>query len=205
MPRDAATTRDLLVAAGQRLFAAQGIFSTPLKQVVDAAGQRNASALHYHFGGRQGLLRAIIDQHNEGIEAERAPMLDRLECEGRLGDLRALVEAFVLPQAHQLETQDGREFLAIVAQLVDLFELWDDPESPVQARRALLAIRDALPDGLAPALRHERVTRFMELVGEALGTRARLLGRGRPSSISNDQFVRNLIDMAVGALGAPPS
>lgn len=203
MARDAAATRDRLVEAGQRLFAAHGIHATPLKQIVDAAGQKNASALHYHFGGREGLLQAIIERHNAGIEATRAPMLDQLERTGRLDDLRGIVEAFVLPQADQLETESGREFLVIVAQLVDVFDLWDTPASPPQARRALLALRDALPEGLSPALRHERVTRFMELVSEALGTRARLLGRGRGGSITNEAFVRNLIDMAVGALGAP--
>ncbi len=35
-----------------------------LKSVIDAAGQRNTSALHYHFGGRRGLLDAIIDASN---------------------------------------------------------------------------------------------------------------------------------------------
>ena len=41
MPRDAAPTRELLLDAGRRLFAELGPFQAPLKQVVEAAGQRN--------------------------------------------------------------------------------------------------------------------------------------------------------------------
>ncbi|MFZ1491701.1 MAG: TetR family transcriptional regulator [Ilumatobacteraceae bacterium] len=204
MPRDAAATRDLLLDAGQRLFAASGVFSTPLNQVVAAAGQRNASALHYHFGGRQGLLNAILERQGDEIEQERRLVLDRIEVTGAAGDLRALVEAIVHPQAHKLETSGGREFLAIVPQLNELFAMWDSDGSPVQARRALRAIERALPSGLGPDLAHERVTRFLELVTEALGARARLLTRGRETAITNEEFVANLIDMAVGALSAPP-
>ena len=61
MPRDASATRDSLVDSGRELFAREGVYSVPLSRVVSHAGQRNESALHYHFGGRQGLLNAIID------------------------------------------------------------------------------------------------------------------------------------------------
>ena len=67
MPRDAGPTRDSLIEAGLRLFADRGIHA-PLSAVVVAAGQKNTSALHYHFGGREGLLAAITSVHNARIE-----------------------------------------------------------------------------------------------------------------------------------------
>ena len=76
MTRTANDTRDKLIVHGQRLFAEQGVFRVPLRLVVDQAGQKNSSALHYHFGGRDGLLQAIIERHNETIESERSQMLE---------------------------------------------------------------------------------------------------------------------------------
>jgi len=101
MPRDAAGTREQLVAVGQRLFAAHGVYSTPLSRIVTEAGQRNASALQYHFArdgfdAREGLLFAIIKVHNDSIEDARRIRLDDL---GDRPGLRELVSAVVEPMA----------------------------------------------------------------------------------------------------------
>ena len=108
MTRSANDTRDKLITHGQRLFAEQGVFSVPLRLVVEQAGQKNSSALHYHFGGREGLVQAIIERHNEGIEAERAEMLRVLRVNEETGDIPALVRALVLPFSRKLDTTDGR-------------------------------------------------------------------------------------------------
>lgn len=203
MPRDAAATRDRLVVAGRQLFARPDGLLTSLKEVIEAAGQRNASALHYHFGGRDGLVAAIIEHHNVGIEATRRAMLDALGPSPSLADL---VDAVIAPQAVLLQDREGRQFLSIVSQLIDLFDRWADNEraTPPEARRAFRAIEAALPAGLDAALRHERVTRFLEMVSEALGSRARQLDSKRPPAVAHDAFVANLAAMAVGALAAPP-
>lgn len=212
MPRDAASTRDALIAAGLDLFAEQGVYTTPLSRIVGAAGQRNTSALHYHFAvngldARHGLLFAIIDAQNEAIEAERRGMLDDVEAAAATTDLRRLVWAYVQPQANRLGSIEGRRFLSIVSQLVDLFDRWDeDPErTPAQAMRAFRLIERALPSALPPHLRRERVARFVEMVSESLGARARRLEKSRNARTEHAAYVSNLIDMAVGALSAPMS
>lgn len=203
MPRDAGETRERLIDAGQHLFAADGVFTTPLKRVVDAAGQRNPSALHYHFGGRSGLLFAIIERHNAGIEATRRAMLDATTTPS----LHDLVSAFVLPQSNLLADEGGREFLSIISQLSDTFDRWDDDEqmTPPEALRTMRLIEAAMPSALSPVLRRERITRFLGLVTESLGSRARQVASGRPLKIDDDAFAANLIDMAVGALSTPTS
>lgn len=204
MARDATDTRETLLKTAQQMFARDGIYQVPLKRIVETAGQRNASALHYHFGGRDGLLVAITARHDGAIEAERAELLDRLADAGRLDDLRALVEALVVPFAHRLATADGREYLRIVEQLVGLFDLWDVAIAggPTGAQRVLLGIQDQLA-GLSPAVRHERVTIVLALVSETLAMRARALDDGPLPALEHDAFVANLVDMAVGALSAP--
>jgi AcrR family transcriptional regulator len=199
MPRDAADTRLRLVGAGRRLFARNGVYATSLKSVVDEAGQRNSSALHYHFGGRDGLLLAIIEVHNSRIEAERKQMLDVTSAPP---SLEQLVAAVVLPQASLLHEPDGRAFLSIVSQLSDLFDRWEDGGTPDQAMRAFVGIKELLPATLADNVRHERVTRFLELVSQALGSRARQIDAGRTPAVEHEAWVNNLTAMATGALSA---
>ena len=203
MARTANETREKLITIGQRLFAEQGVFRVPLRLVIDQAGQKNTSALHYHFGGREGLLMAIIERHNDSIEAERAVMLDDLRANGLTEDIPNVVRAFVLPFARKLDSAGGREFLRVVAQLSDLFDYWDEgpPAAPAQAFAALEMLSDAIPDP-SPQLRHERVTTILMLVSDALALRARQIDLGRTLHVSTDSFVANLIDMTVGALQA---
>ena len=152
MARDATDTRETLLRTAQQMFARDGIHQVPLKRIVETAGQRNASALHYHFGGRDGLLVAITERHDGAIEDERAELLSELARTGRLDDLRALVEALVVPFAHKLATPDGREYLRIVEQLVGLFDLWDVDVAggPTGAQQVMLHIQSRLED-LPPA------------------------------------------------------
>jgi AcrR family transcriptional regulator len=206
MARDATDTRETLLRTAQQMFARDGIYQVPLKRIVETAGQRNASALHYHFGGRDGLLVAITARHDGAIEDERAVMLERLTAEGRLDDLRALVEALVVPFAHKLSDRDGREYLRIVEQFVGLFDLWDVEVAggPTGAQQVLLHIQAQL-DHIPAPLRHERVTILLALVSETLAMRARALEDDGGPVLDHDTFVKNLVDMAVGALSAPAS
>ncbi len=203
MPRDGSATKERLVAAGRELFARPDGLLTSLKEIIDAAGQRNASALHYHFGGRDGLVAAIIEHHNVGVETARAEVLDGLGAQPTMDEL---VDAVIAPWAELLEDQEGRQFLSIVSQLIDLFDRWDDERAtPPQALRTFLAIERALPSGLSPALRHERVTRLLEMASEELGSRARQVDSTRPPKLPTETFVANLVAMAIGALNSPPA
>ena len=167
---------------------------------------RNASALHYHFGGRDGLLVAITERHDGSIEDERAEFVARLAAERKLDDLRSLVEALVVPFAHKLGDREGREYLRIVEQLVGLFDLWnvDIAGGPTGAQEVMFRIQHKL-DHLPEPLRHERVTIVLALVSETLAMRARALEDARVLALDHDTFVANLVDMAVGALSAPSS
>ena len=49
-----------LLLAAERLFATQGIAATTIRQINTEAGQKNSSAIHYHFGSRDAILDAII-------------------------------------------------------------------------------------------------------------------------------------------------
>src|ERR1044071_3936848 len=102
MPRDATDTRLALIRAGEHLFARQGVDGARMADIRRAAGQQNESALHYHFGSRQGLLVAIFRKHIEGTEPERRLLL--LAVPPGKTRIRALVGVLVRPDAGCLHT-----------------------------------------------------------------------------------------------------
>jgi aminoglycoside phosphotransferase (APT) family kinase protein len=78
-----------LLAAAERLFADEGIDGPSLREITRAAGQRNTSALQYHFGDRDELLRAVLERHLRSVDTNRSALLDQLDLTGG-GDQRGL-------------------------------------------------------------------------------------------------------------------
>lgn len=58
--RDAAATREALLAAGAELFAERGYDGVPVWTIAARAGV-NKAMVSYHFGGKGKLYRAIVD------------------------------------------------------------------------------------------------------------------------------------------------
>src|SRR5688572_28264262 len=97
-------TKEKLLAAGERLFARDGVHRVKVKDLNELAGQRNASALHYHFGSRDGLLRAIVARHQDVVDTDRAERLAALGPDPELAELVAVVLA---PLAERLRSPSG--------------------------------------------------------------------------------------------------
>src|SRR5947209_12752520 len=115
-----ATTKDQLIRAGEKLFARHGVDRVTVRQLNDEAGQRNASALHYHFGSRDGLVRAIVERHQAVVDAERMRRLEALPADA---DVRTLVALYLEPLAEELRSPSGRDYLRIVPQVIDMANL----------------------------------------------------------------------------------
>lgn len=80
---------DALLDAAERLFAEAGIAQVSDRRVAEAAGNTNHSAVRYYFGGREGLLRALIARHAEAVEEPRRVMSENSAAV--LDDIRSLV------------------------------------------------------------------------------------------------------------------
>ncbi|WP_050982978.1 helix-turn-helix domain-containing protein [Cupriavidus basilensis] len=78
---DGLETRARLKQAAQRLFALRGAEGVTVQEIVSAAGQRNNAALHYHFGSRRDLLKELVLDGAQRIDARRQAMLDQMEAE----------------------------------------------------------------------------------------------------------------------------
>ena len=125
MPRSPEPAREALIAVAERLFAERGVDAVPVGDVVKAAGQRNSSAVQYHFGNKAGLLKAILDSHQDLLDAQRAEMLDQL---GERPGLDELIEVLVRPLASLLDNESGRHYIRIRAQLVSAARLPSDSD-----------------------------------------------------------------------------
>ena len=60
-----------LIRAGEELLRGEGINGARINELTERAGQRNQSALHYHFGSREGLLQAIVERHVSAVDGAR--------------------------------------------------------------------------------------------------------------------------------------
>jgi AcrR family transcriptional regulator len=81
----AADTRDRIVDAARDVVLADGYASLSTRRVADRAGVP-LSQIHYHFGGRQGLVLALLASENERrvtrqaqMYAEDAPLHERYD------------------------------------------------------------------------------------------------------------------------------
>ncbi|MEO5874161.1 MAG: TetR family transcriptional regulator [Streptosporangiaceae bacterium] len=198
MPRDARDTKQRLLSAGARLFAAEGIDAARTRDIVALAGQSNDSAITYHFGSRRQLLAAILRAGVDRMEPVRAlAVLDG-------GDLRAIVAAIVVPIADELRTEEGRDFLRIVAQVAGLAGIRSHTVPAViegtaiadQLRLLEEHCRALLPEPIAL----ERVAAVIAFLTAALADRAR---RSEQPLLDHEDFTDNLVRMLTAAVQAP--
>lgn len=201
MPRDSTATKARLLREAERLFARRGVWQVTVREITQAAGQRNVSALNYHFGSREGVLDAILTAHGDPTDVARGEHLARI---GRDAPTRDLVAALVLPYAAHLATPEGRDYLRIVAQLTGQFSTWRDRNPGTGPWLVdILGILEGRPEQVPAPLRRERVVEMIMLMTAALAERARSIESGRPLELDEPTFVTNLTDVLVGILEAP--
>ncbi|HEY1281401.1 MAG TPA: helix-turn-helix domain-containing protein [Acidimicrobiales bacterium] len=203
-------TKERILDVALRLFSENGIYQVPISQIREAAGQRNASAVQYHFGNRDGLIRAIVDRHIDAIHFRR---VDLLEATSTADEPTAVALALFAPLAEMLDG-DWRD----LAYLRFIGELLTRPEFRFEDITALVghehadvaneAIERILSHGspLPKTLRDERIRAAAIMVMHSLAEQATLRagGIGRrplPTAI----VLANLVDMYVAALLAPVS
>jgi AcrR family transcriptional regulator len=199
-------TQEKLLRAALHLFARHGL-DVSLREINELAGQRNASALHYHFGGRPELLQAIIDQYRQS-DAEFAAIQEEIRSGPR--DVRTIVDGMVRRTCAWLATPDGRDYIRFTFQLVMrsvVREAFTDgvahPSLPSVRAQAEL-IHEVLPE-LPERLVRERALASLNLVLLQVAERARMIDDDGRGVLDEDEFVVNLVDMATGILTAPAS
>jgi AcrR family transcriptional regulator len=109
-----ATTRAALVAAGRRLFAAEGFAAVATESIVTAAGV-SRGALYHQFADKTALFAAVV----EAIEADVAARIaDEVAAAGSTDPIEAMrlaaqtwLRICVEPEVHRIVLLDGPSVL----------------------------------------------------------------------------------------------
>jgi AcrR family transcriptional regulator len=193
-----------MISAAEQLVAERGLGAVSMRMVGEAAGQRNHSAVQFHFGSWEGLLQSIAADRMGPINRERLAMLERLDHEDRRADVRGLVEALVVPLSASTVGRPGSFYARFLA------ASYADPQwsSAVQRTAQGAAFerwRDqlvsALPD-VPIRLRHVRVDHAVAIVIGALARWEGGLGR---RGVGHEALLVDLIDTTVAFLTAQSS
>jgi AcrR family transcriptional regulator len=127
-----APTKTALLDSAEKLFAIHGIDGTSLRAITQDA-QANLASVNYHFGSKEGLVRAVFGRRLRPLNARRLESLDlALQETGRSKRLRGILHAFVGPVLRMRfdRTAGNPEFVQLMGRTF--------AESPAQPRRELL-------------------------------------------------------------------
>ncbi len=203
-------TRRQLIAAAERLFAESGIDAVSMRQINVAAGQKNSSAAHYHFGSKDALILSIYRSRMAAVNELRIARLEAIKADNRQTDVRALVEAIVQPIVDEIDADaSGQHYIRFMAQAMghpqlDLIELWQQEHSGGLAETIGL-LREALPDIPRPLLGQRFGLAFEQII-HSLADREKLRqSSSNTFEIDSALFVSNLVDVIAGAMAAPVS
>jgi AcrR family transcriptional regulator len=195
------STRVMLMEVAERLFATRGIEAVTLREIQEAAGQSNTSVIRYHFGSRDGLIRALIAYRQASLGPDRKEMLARMRAEGKEADPRAVVWLLVRPLANSIA--NGEMFAPFLARLAEdpraRSDYWPEHVEDDFTQEQLEDVVDAALQDLPERIRRGRTFQLYISLINVLAAAARS-GHG----ISEAQL-HNYVDTWVGMLTAPVS
>ncbi|HSE46763.1 MAG TPA: TetR/AcrR family transcriptional regulator [Gemmatimonadales bacterium] len=90
-------TRERILDAAEQLFAERGFAATSIRDVTAEAGV-NLAAVHYHFGSKDDLVRAVFERVLVPSNAHRLAMMKEAEQQPGGASVEDLLRAFILPE-----------------------------------------------------------------------------------------------------------
>lgn len=201
--RDRPDPRERLLLAGEELIAERGM-DVPLRDVAAAAGQRNNSAVHYYFGSRDGLIRAILERRQEPLEARRLELLAEHEARGGADEVRELVEILIRPMFH-VPYETGSTHYARFLEQVRTHPLLSEPVNVnlqhwPGSKIVVSRLGRALADH-SPAVRRRRIESMATVMFALMADQERHAdGHG----LADPATLDDIVTMLVGLLTATP-
>lgn len=202
--------RAALMRAAERCVAEFGLAGAPLTVIHKAAGQKNASAINYHFGSRNGLISKVLEERMPGLDADRMRRLDTIRSDdGSLPTLREIVAVWVYPLANELHPRaEGNYYLRFLDRLRH-----DESESFAaeivalqRGYQTIFALVSQHIAGLPPVLRASRIALAAEQIISGLARlEAEIEGGKGNGAYFPTLAIENLIDYIAGGLAAPAS
>ena len=202
-------TQRALMQAAEKLIAERGVENISIREIVAKAGQKNESALQYHFKNLTGLLNAIHDTRAQQVRLKRADLLEAALATEHQPTLRQLCALMVEP-TFLLARNDAsfRRYIKAFGHKLALSET-----SPLKVvankggggqagQRLATLLKEAVPH-LDGADYRCRMDAAVTLCSAAMYQQARAKNAFRGDQ--SDLFFNNLIDALCGMLAAPVS
>lgn len=205
MPSDRAlATQRRMIETGERLFAEHGVPGVSLRAIAEQSGHNNNNGVQYHFGNKDGLIRAILECRSGPINDARAAMLAEVPADLPIEEaVHAVVRCMVLPVSHCLTERGVSYYLRFTAQLHQT--PWDNlltstaesgrtrySGSESTALAAIDRIEKILVD-VDPTSRDLRLRFAGMLILNALAAREEAEQHHRSSSVELTRFLDELI------------
>jgi AcrR family transcriptional regulator len=201
----AQATRERILAVAERLFAENGLHAVSNRQISEAAGQGNNTAVGYHFGTKTDLVRAIIRKHTGDIERLRHEMVSAL---GKRPDTRDWVACLVRPVTEHLAALGAPTWYArfgaqVLADPVCREIMLDEALSSPALREIVDGFNSCAPE-LPDDVRAERSDMARQLIEHVCAERERALADGTAVPRATwQETATGLIDAITGLWRAP--
>ena len=204
-------TQEKVLDAAERLFAEHGFASTSLRKVTSEAGV-NLAAVHYHFGSKAALVRAVFARRLDPLNAERLRALDAVLADSPGGGaaVETILETLVRPlvDLSQREPDGAQTLIALLGRVHA--ETASDLQQAVEEQFADVAKRylEALAHALPVLDRDELCARFHFVIGTMASSLADprrlayLSGRGREAH-GLDDIAAQLVAFVSAGMAAP--
>ena len=94
-PKVRSDAAEHLKAVALRLFAERGIDGVTVRQIAEAAGQKNHAVVGYYFGSKEALVRELIVDGARAIDIRRNAWLDSCEAKGGPHTVAEVIEGMI--------------------------------------------------------------------------------------------------------------
>ncbi|WP_306363871.1 TetR family transcriptional regulator [Nocardia sp. CC227C] len=200
----ATDARKRIILAAERLIAERGQ-AVPLRDIAAAAGQRNNSAIQYHFGSRDGLIAAVVELRLATLEARRLELLAEQGGSSTPPGVHGLLEALVIPMFELGERHGVHHYARFLTQIHTHPAVTDAANLDSAERTSVRVIMQGLDRELAdlpPRLRVRRLRAVTTMLFALLADFERAVEAGKVRAGDVDAW-GEIIDMLAGSLTAP--
>ncbi|MGY8653413.1 MAG: TetR/AcrR family transcriptional regulator [Verrucomicrobiia bacterium] len=204
-------TRKAILDAAERLFADLGFEGASLRKITAKAGV-NLAAAHYHFGSKEGLLRAALARRIGPLNEERLKLLDEAEADTgkKVLSIESVLTALIAPalRLSRDRKRGGRVFMRLLGRI------FNDPGEKLQrlfieqfeaiGQRFKPALRRALPD--LPAV--DAMWRLHFVIGVMAHTMAdtqklKFISQGACDPNDTEGIIRQMVAFLAAGMRAP--
>jgi AcrR family transcriptional regulator len=202
--RDAAGTRDALLAAGTDLFADRGFDGVPVEDIARKAGV-NKAMINYHFGGKRQLYLAIVRATFSEIVSHVERLADSREpAPAVLRTLVAVVADMATRRHPHFPAMMLRELLTGGKHLAPEIIAYPLRVAEVVRRIVERGIREGAFRRVDPLLTHLSIVGSLLFFFATAGVRERMVAEGRlgPKPPDAAAYVKHVQDLITHGLAA---